>query len=287
MPTLAKQIVDSNANTANPKLNFKGFAVGNPYTDPYSGTPAMIDTYWGHQLVSKPTFDDYTRACTKDKTSTQCSLAMAKILTEVGNLNPYALDYPVCTADSKSNAGTAQRLWQLHHQLKAVGIEPTSVGLKSKAEYEPCEDDYSEDYLNLQSVKEALHVKTNTKWESCSNKVDYSVADSTVVSTAPIYNYLIDGKFGLNILVYSGDDDGVCATIGTQEWIWGLGYEVAVNPWKTYTVNEQTAGYLTQWRDTKLAFLTIRGAGHEVPTYKPEAALDMWTRYLAGEFTNK
>jgi serine carboxypeptidase-like clade 2 len=46
MPTLAKQIVDSNANSANKKLNFKGFAVGNPYTDPYSGTPAMIDTYW-------------------------------------------------------------------------------------------------------------------------------------------------------------------------------------------------------------------------------------------------
>ena len=42
MPTLAKQIVDSNAQGTNFVLNFKGFAVGNPYTDPYSGTPAMI-----------------------------------------------------------------------------------------------------------------------------------------------------------------------------------------------------------------------------------------------------
>jgi len=42
MPTLAKQIVDSNAEGKNFVLNFKGFAVGNPYTDPYSGTPAMI-----------------------------------------------------------------------------------------------------------------------------------------------------------------------------------------------------------------------------------------------------
>jgi hypothetical protein len=32
----------------------------------------------------------------------------------------------------------------------------------------------------------------------------------------PYYNYLIDGGFGLNILVFSGDDDDVCATIGTQ-----------------------------------------------------------------------
>jgi hypothetical protein len=64
----------------------------------------------------------------------------------------------------------------------------------------------------------------------------------------PIYNYLIDGDYGLNILVFSGmcmacllvvfhlghekfssfagDDDDVCATVGTQDWIWGLGYEV-------------------------------------------------------------
>ena len=46
MPTLAKQIVDSNAQGTNFVLNFKGFAVGNPYTDPYSGTPAMIGTHY-------------------------------------------------------------------------------------------------------------------------------------------------------------------------------------------------------------------------------------------------
>ena len=28
-------------------------------------------------------------------------------------------------------------------------------------------------------------------------------------------------------LFISGDDDDVCATIGTQDWIWGLGYEVS------------------------------------------------------------
>ena len=45
-------------------------------------------------------------------------------------------------------------------------------------------------------------------------------------SMTPIYNYLIDGKYGLNLLVYSGDDDDVCATVGTQSWIWDLGYDV-------------------------------------------------------------
>jgi len=45
------------------------------------------------------------------------------------------------------------------------------------------------------------------------------------------------------------------------------------------------AGYLTKWSNAKLAFLTVHDAGHEVPTYKPDFALDMFTRFLKGEFT--
>ena len=34
--------------------------------------------------------------------------------------------------------------------------------------------------------------------------------------------------------------------------------------WEPYTVSGQTAGYLTKWTGTKLAFATVHGAGHEV-----------------------
>jgi hypothetical protein len=66
------------------------------------------------------------------------------------------------------------------------------------------------------------------------------------VSTAPIYNYLIDGGNELDILIYSGDDDSVCGTIGTQDWIYDLGYAVS-SKWQPYVLNGQTAGYLTQF----------------------------------------
>lgn len=288
MPTLAKQIVDSNTAGGNPKINFKGFAVGNPYTDVYSGTPAMIDTYWGHQLVPKPTYDSYVSKCrdAKRPNAKECASLASSILNGVGNLNSYALDYPVCTTGSSEHRmGQAQRLWQLNHQLKAFGIETSSVRVKSNDDYEPCEDNYANAYLNRADVKAAIHVQTSTRWTECSYKLKYNQSDSDV-STAPIYNYLIDGGYGLNILVYSGDDDSVCGTIGTQNWIWGLGYTVAPNSWSVYTVDQQTAGYFTQWKDTKLGFLTVHGAGHEVPTYKPAVALDLWKKYLAGEFTN-
>ena len=106
----------------------------------------------------------------------------------------------------------------------------------------------------------------------------------------PIYNYLLKGGFGLKILVYSGDDDGVCGTVGTQKWIWNLETEMT-NPetdeWQPYLFHNQLVGYFTVWKESKMGFVTIRGAGHEVPTYKPKVSLDLWGRYLLGEWTGE
>jgi hypothetical protein len=64
IPTLAKEIVDRNEAGQQPILsNFKGFLVGNPYTNFYSGIPSGMETFWGHQVVSKPLYDDYTKNC--------------------------------------------------------------------------------------------------------------------------------------------------------------------------------------------------------------------------------
>lgn len=193
---------------------------------------------------------------------------------EVGNLNPYALDYPVCLEDSPRKAGRAQRTWFLNHQLAAMreeysgvheqglaSIRKSIVGLEPVDGYEPCASDYMSTYLNLPEVKAALHVKSDIKWLDCSRTIRYSQVDGAK-SMTPYYKYLIDKKFGLNILVYSGDDDDVCATIGTQSWIWDLGYHVSGRRWQEWlTADGQTAGYLTKFRNTKLAFATVHGAG--------------------------
>ena len=224
-----------------------------------------------------------------------CEMIYMKMYREVGNLNPYALDYPVCTEDAATQRGLAkggrsQRTWLLNHLLGGMdagslkGIRK-DLKLEPVEGYEPCADDYMTSYLAQTNVKQAIHVKEDITWEDCSRSIRYDQADGRVSQT-PIYNYLIDGGYKLNILVYSGDDDDVCATIGTQSWIWDLGYSVSGKAWQAYTVADQTAGYLTKWKDTKLAFATVHGAGHEVPTYKPEVALSLFKQYLAGELTN-
>lgn len=85
----------------------------------------------------------------------------------------------------------------------------------------------------------------------------------------------------LQILVYSGDDDSICGTVGTQEWIWDLGFDLSSDSvWQPYYVDSIHSGYYTKWENVKLAFVTVRDAGHEVPRYKPVVALDMWHKFL-------
>jgi carboxypeptidase C (cathepsin A) len=223
-----------------------------------------------------------------------------KMYRDVGNLNPYALDYPVCTEDAStqrglSKFGRTQRAWLLNHVLASMsenGKESETVAairkqikLEPVSGYEPCEADYMTTYLNQASVKTALHVKSDVEWVDCSRTLRYQQSDGRN-SMVPYYQYLIDGDFKLNILVYSGDDDDVCPTIGTQSWIWDMGYNVSGKSWQDYTVSGQVGGYLTKWANTKLAFATVHGAGHEVPTYKPDVALSLFKMYLNGELTD-
>jgi hypothetical protein len=111
---------------------------------------------------------------------------------EVGNLNPYALDYPVCLEDGVKKYGRGQRTWMLNHFLPGLfthlmGEEKEklrapldreseerlseirkSIGLSSTEEFVPCAEDYMTTYLNQDDVKQALHVKSDIVWKDCS-----------------------------------------------------------------------------------------------------------------------
>lgn len=175
MPTLAKEIVDRNSAGADPHLNFKGFAVGNPATTFYSAIPASLDTYWGHQLVSKPLWDSYTQECKEARIPniTLCETYFLAMYREVGaNLNPYALDYPVCKEDSPRRYGRNQRNWFMRNALSGMSPEMhAAVGLEPDSSYEPCADDYMTAYLNQDKVKQAIHVKQDIEWADCSRTI--------------------------------------------------------------------------------------------------------------------
>ena len=278
MPTLANEIINYNdaQEYSQHRLNFKGFAVGNPYTDYYSGVGAEMETYWGKQLLPKPLWDKYLEnKCTdpvQQLNSTTCSLLMFNFMKKIGNLNPYALDYPVCLSQQ---------------QLRMRDfLRDENENTNNSIQYEPCEDLYSSNYLNKEEVQIALHVHTDIEWEECSRTTKYNLADK-MLPMEKYYKTLLNSEThqDLRILVYSGDDDSVCGTIGTQRWIYDLGFPTT-SLWDTWYDQEgQTAGFITKFKtpfgkDSRFSFITVHDAGHEVPTYKPKDALELFDMYI-------
>lgn len=249
-----------------------GFAVGNPYVDYWSGVGAQMEAYWDHQLIDQKSWSVYeSSGCTSSigfLNNSICSTLSLDFMKKIGSINPYALDYPVCL--------TTQQVYMLEILWDVNFIQSKSLrGTNSLTlPYEPCEDNWTENYLNIPEVKTALHVK-DINWVECSRTTKYQLSDK-MKSTIHIYRKLIEqSKTKLNIMIYSGDDDSVCATKYTNEWVYGLGYLISSN-WKVWNnLDGQVAGYETIFKPAsgnKFKFSTVHGAGHEVPTYKPAQA---------------
>jgi len=354
IPHLAKEILDRNINISNsdgdgdgdgdgdlersesasesePLINFRGFLVGNPYVDPFSNDMTMIQTYYMHGLIAGPLYRDWQAKCTNLDTYNEeiCSLLVDSMFSETGEgINPYALDFPICTEPDINNdyspsgssgedgigefgfsrddaeeivtpisASFARRRMSssqssrlLKFRLSSSGITPPFLPQQDK--YHPCADDHFFAYLNRDDVKEALHVDVGIEWSMCSDDIEYSDRDSNTPQMY-LYEELIerareDGS-NFKMMVFSGDDDSVCSTASTQYWIYDVGAEVKdEHLWNAWKYNNQTAGYVTEFdlgeTDSSFLFVTVHGAGHEVPAYRPSEALAMFKSFFSGEW---
>lgn len=321
LPMLAKLVVDKQEalEADSPeKLNFKGFLVGNPFNNLDENQIGMVSAFWGRQLVPKPAYDQWFKKCVVDssvcptwatdcnpqdrqpdeKTMAECTELMWKMRKMVGNLDMYGLDWPVCHDPVKVN-GRQQRLAlraalaSSETMLLGADKEMSTEDQTGGEPFVPCEEEWSTKYLNREDVKAAIHVNDKVtngrKWMECSNmhndsnpggSIKYDMGDHKY-DMSPYYKYLIDGGYDLKILIYSGDADSVCATSGTQMWMYDLGYDV-IDEWKPWTVEQQVVGYNTKFKG--FSFVTVHESGHEVPMYQPKRGLEVLKRFLANEW---
>ncbi|XP_024312686.1 serine carboxypeptidase II-3 [Brachypodium distachyon] len=117
------------------------------------------------------------------------------------------------------------------------------------------------------------------------NWTDY---DSTVL---PIIRDLMENN--IRVWVYSGDIDGNVPVTSTRYSLkqlqlpvaekWKNFYTQKWRPWFSSTKGTgEVGGYVVQYKGD-LSFVTVRGAGHEVPSYQPERALVLVQHFLAGK----
>jgi len=79
--------------------------------------------------------------------------------------------------------------------------------------------------------------------------------------------------------VYSGDTDGAVPLIGTRQWIQNLNLGIKQG-YTSWYVDDQVAGYYLEYNG--LTLVTVKGAGHMVPQWKPVQAWHMIYSFING-----
>merc|ERR1719516_580428 len=149
--------------------------------------------------------------------------------------------------------------------------------------YLPVEDNY-EDFCNLESTREAIHVG-NLPCPTTSGNVYYSMLDVFMETGMHDIEFCLDQ--GYRTLIYDGNFDIICNHSGIldmladMQWIGKSEYEKAVRSIYKQKGTGDVIGYLTA-ADT-LRLLVVRNAGHMVPLSQPPYAQQMIEEFTSGQ----
>lgn len=140
----------------------------------------------------------------------------------------------------------------------------------------PCTDDVGiTEYFNLPDVKNQLHVDPTIAWESCNEDIGENYHKDP--SSIAIFEKLKQAH--LKILLFSGNTDVVVSYVETEEYIKKIGWPQIKE--KTSFSNEKKSllGWTTEYDG--LTLVIINGAGHMVPSDKPNAAYHMFSEFIS------
>ncbi|KAG9455922.1 hypothetical protein H6P81_000430 [Aristolochia fimbriata] len=267
VPQLAYVIVNYQRFTADDSINLKGYMVGNALTDDYNDHLGVFQFMWSSGLISDETYKLLNIFCDFQSfihTSPQCEKILDIASNEMGNIDAYSIFTPACTG----NATLHNRLLRRLHSAGRI-----------TEKYDPCTEKHSTVYFNLPEVQNALHVSPEfapSKWETCSDLVNENWKDSPS-SMLPIYHELI--RAGLRIWMFSGDTDAVIPVTSTRYNVDALKLPT-VSPWRAWYDDGQVGGWTQVYKG--LTFVSVRGAGHEVPLHKPKLALTLIKAFITG-----
>ncbi|KAL5769667.1 hypothetical protein ACOSP7_013821 [Xanthoceras sorbifolium] len=316
IPTLAAQVHHGIKAGENPVINFKGYMIGNGVTDPKFDGNALVPFAHGMGLISDDIYEEVKAACGgkyyyQPNRSETCLLKLDKVYIAIDNLNIYDILEPCYHNPSSINKNDASNLKNKNNNISnsflhelgktkrplpvrtrmfgrawpfrapvVPGVVPSWPKLLSYGSVPCVDDEVATAWLNDESVRKALHAapKNETgEWQLCSD-LYYTHDVGSMLSYHK--NLTIQGY---RALIYSGDHDMCVPFTGSQAWTRSLGYKI-VDEWRAWYSSDQdvASGYL-QGYDHNLTFLTIKGAGHTVPEYKPRESLEFFRRWLDGE----
>ncbi|XP_076957529.1 serine carboxypeptidase 1-like [Bidens hawaiensis] len=227
---------------------------GNAYIDDETTNTGIYDYFWTHAIISDEIHEGIIFHCNFSKGATitdACNDYQNQAFAAKSNIYFYDIYTPLCSPFSKS--------------------APSISG------FDPCTENYVYGYLNTPVVQQSLHAKP-VQWESCSDFINTHWKDIPFTVFPVIQDLMASG---ISAWIYSGDTDGRIPVTSTRYAINKLQTSVKI-PWYPWMYQgEGVGGYVVGYKN--LTFVTIRGAGHLVPSYQPGRALAFFTSFLEGK----
>jgi len=144
-------------------------------------------------------------------------------------------------------------------------------------------------YMELATVKEALHVPKNQKWNCNDNKgpVANNLIEDNMENASAVYSEFIKHEHLYKVLMCTGTFDTACGSLCTESIFYNL--DKWKNPieneiWKTIPrkiwaqPSNVIKGFVKQYKN--LTQIEFPNSGHEVPYYKPDISLDMIDKWI-------
>lgn len=316
IPSLAKEILlgndmieKSNYGESAVKINLIGCAVGNGVNE-FSVNSQMYFAYY-HGLIGTELWHKLEDACGKElapahipnfnffdlaneknqKQLNGCGRARMEAFASMmaDHINTYDI-YRKCTHGDPM-FGVDKLISRLQEESEGINIPAVAQPLGVPITL--CMDATTvEDYLNRADVKQAIHVPSEITFSAIiMTNTTAAGLKALNLSTKNVLNYgmPLNGHVislwrellgrGLRYVLYHGDTDFMCDFMGGQWAVDSMGLNVS-SPRKPWRVGDQTAGYVIEYQNNNLTFLTVKGAGHMVPQWKPEEAAHMLARYI-------
>uniref|UniRef100_A0A674B6X8 Carboxypeptidase n=1 Tax=Salmo trutta TaxID=8032 RepID=A0A674B6X8_SALTR len=264
IPTLAERVMEDAS------MNLQGIAVGNGMSSYEMNDNSLVYFAYYHGLLGTRLWGDLQAYCCDggkcdfyNNHNPNCSSNLNEVQDVVYNsgLNIYNLYAPCPGGVGKRKLKGVASLYKL------VRLDP------------PCTNSTpSTLYLNNPYVKTALHISPSAlPWVICSAEVNLNY-NRLYMDVRKQYLKLL-GALKYRVLVYNGDVDMACNFLGDEWFVESLQQEVKRRPWLYYTgKSQQVGGFVKEF--SNLAFLTVKGSGHMVPTDKPIAAFTMFSNFI-------
>lgn len=307
VPTLAQRVAK-----ADPPLpvRFLGFSVGNPCTaDKYQGSNMGMTPHYALSagLIDKSLHEELTsECCALDARQTRPAGCNAWRLFDLLTSAVAAPVQPV----SMPGLGQGTGFLDLYDTSFTASMHPYWTAVATYLNRADVRKALHTEQLPTWGLF-ANRLEYHNQYRACHDP-DAKPAPQKGTSVLPIYRELVD--MGYSVMLYSGDEDPSVQWQGSLSCMRGVGLpEADGRGWRPWFYDEGAVsiellkvksrewgpqlsavvgrdglvlgGYVVEFQEKGsagvLTFATVRGVGHMVPQFKPQASLHLFNRVMA------